>query len=201
MRVFDIGAKDEPNEVSDRIATIPNALSLARLLVLPVIYLDLVDGRLIRAFVLLVVFATTDWLDGYLARRLDQVTRIGTLLDPISDRALFLVVGIAFVVADPLPLWALVLLLVRDVAVMGVGAVLLAGGGRPPAVTRIGKAATFGLMWAFPTLLMAAIIGDGAADPQPVLQVLGWTFYAVNTVLYYVSAGQYAVDIRRRRSR
>ncbi len=201
MRVFDIGAKDEPNEVSDRIVTIPNALSLARLLILPVIYLDLVDGRLIRAFVLLVVFATTDWLDGYLARRLDQVSRIGTLLDPISDRALFLVVGIAFVVGDLLPLWALLVLLVRDVAVMGVGAVLLAGGGQPPAVTRIGKAATFGLMWAFPTLLMAAIVGDGAADPQPVLQVLGWTFYVVNTVLYYVSAGQYAVAVRRRRSR
>ncbi len=201
MRVFDVGAKDEPNEVSDRIVTIPNALSLARLLILPVIYFDLVDGRLIRAFVLLVVFGATDWLDGYLARRLDQVTRIGTLLDPISDRALFLVVGIAFVVADLLPVWALLLLVVRDVAVMGVGAALLAGGGQPPAVTRIGKAATFGLMWAFPTLLMAAIVGGGAADPQPVLQVLGWTFYVSNTVLYYVSAGQYAVDVLRRRSR
>ncbi|MEX2549564.1 MAG: CDP-alcohol phosphatidyltransferase family protein [Nitriliruptoraceae bacterium] len=201
MRVFDIGAKDEPSEASDRIVTIPNLLSLARLLILPVIYLDLVGGRLLRAFVLLVVFGATDWLDGYLARRLDQVTRIGTLLDPISDRALFLVVGIAFVVADLLPLWALLVLLVRDVAVMAVGAVLLAGGGQPPAVTRIGKAATFGLMWAFPTLLMAAIVGDGAADPQPVLHVLGWTFYAVNTVLYYVSAGQYAGDVWRRRSR
>lgn len=201
MRVFDIGAKDEPNAVSDRIVTIPNALSLARLLILPVIYLDLVDGRLLRAFVLLAVFAATDWLDGYLARRLDQVTRVGTLLDPISDRALFVVVGIAFVVADLLPLWALLILLVRDLAVMGVGAALLATGAQPPAVTRVGKAATFGLMWAFPTLLLAAIVGDGAADPQPVLEVLGWAFYAVNTVLYYVSAGQYAVDIRRRRSR
>ena len=201
MRVFDIGAKDEPGEVSDRIVTIPNALSLARLLILPVLYLDLVDGRLIRAFVLLVVFAATDWLDGYLARRLDQVSRIGTLLDPISDRALFLVVGIAFVVADLLPLWALLLLLVRDVAVMAAGAILLAGGAQPPAVTRTGKAATFGLMWAFPTLLLAAIVGDGATDPQPVLHVLGWAFYASNTVLYYVSAGQYAGDVWRRRSR
>jgi len=197
MRVYDVGARDEPQEVSDRLLTIPNALSLARLLVLPVIYLDLVDGRLVRAFVLLVVFALTDWLDGYLARRLDQVSRFGTLLDPISDRALFLVVGIGFVMADLLPLWALVVLLARDLAVLAVGAVLLLRGVQPPAVTRIGKTATFGLMWAFPTFLLAAIVGDGASDPEVVLEVLGWLFFGVSAVLYYVAAGQYALQVAR----
>ncbi|MFU8839867.1 MAG: CDP-alcohol phosphatidyltransferase family protein [Nitriliruptoraceae bacterium] len=198
MRVFDIGAKDGPQEASDRIWTIPNALSLARLLVLPLIYLDLVDGRLTRAFVLLVVFAATDWLDGYLARRLDQISRLGTLLDPISDRALFLVVGIAFVVAGLLPVWALLLIVVRDVAVLLVGGALLVAGRTPPAVTRIGKAATFGLMWAFPIWLVAAMVGGGAAEPQVVLAGLGWVVYAVSVVLYYVSAGQYAVEVARR---
>lgn len=197
MRVFDVGARDEPQEVSDRLLTIPNALSLARLLVLPVIYLDLVDGRLVRAFVLLVVFAVTDWLDGYLARRLDQLSRFGTLLDPISDRALFLVVGIGFVMADLLPLWALLVLLLRDLAVLAAGAVLLVRGLQPPAVTRIGKTATFGLMWALPTFLLAAIAGDGAGDPQVVLQALGWVFFGVSAVLYYVAAGQYAVQVLR----
>ncbi len=197
MRVYDVGAKDEPQEVSDRLLTIPNALSLARLLALPVVYLDLVDGRLVRAFVLLVVFAMTDWLDGYLARRLDQVSRFGTLLDPISDRAMFLVVGIGFVMADLLPLWALVVLLLRDLAVLVVGAVLLVRGVQPPAVTRIGKTATFGLMWAFPTFLLAAIVGDGASDPQAVLQVLGWLFFGVSAALYYVAAGQYAIVVGR----
>jgi cardiolipin synthase (CMP-forming) len=198
MRVFDIGAKDGPQEASDRIWTIPNALSLARLLALPLIYLDLVDGRLTRAFILLVVFAATDWLDGYLARRLDQISRLGTLLDPISDRALFLVVGIAFVVAGILPVWALVLILARDVAVLVVGGALLAAGRTPPAVTRVGKAATFGLMWAFPTWLVAAMVGGGAAEPQAVLMGLGWAVYAVSVVLYYVSAAQYAVEVVRR---
>lgn len=197
MRVYDVGARDEPQEVSDRLLTIPNLLSLARLLALPVIYLDLVDGRLIRAFVLLVVFAATDWLDGYLARRLDQVSRFGTLLDPISDRAMFLVVGIGFVMADLLPLWALAVLLLRDLAVLVVGAVLLLRGVQPPPVTRIGKTATFGLMWAFPTFLLAAIVGDGASDPQAVLQVLGWLFFAVSAALYYVAAGQYAIVVAR----
>jgi cardiolipin synthase (CMP-forming) len=192
VRVFDIGAKDGPQEASDRILTVPNLLSFARIAILPVIYLDLVAGRFVRAFVLLAVFATTDWFDGYLARRFDQVTKLGALLDPISDRLLFLVVGIGFVVADLLPLWALVVLVVRDLAVLVVGGALLLRGASPPAVTRTGKAATFGLMWAFPTFLLAAIVGDGASDPEPVLQGLAWFTYLVNTVLYYVAAVQYA---------
>ncbi len=199
MRVFDIGAKDGPQEASDRILTVPNALSLARIAVLPFVFVDLLDGRYLRAFVLLAIFAATDWLDGYLARRLDQVSRLGVLLDPISDRALFVVVGIGFVLADLLPLWALVVLLARDVGVLLVGAALLVRGSDPPQVTRIGKAATFGLMWALPTFLVAAIVGDGASDPQPVLHLLAWATGAVSTVLYYVSAGQYAVDVLRRR--
>jgi cardiolipin synthase (CMP-forming) len=195
MRVFDIGAKDGQSAASDRVLTIPNLLSLARIAVLPVVYLDLVNGRLLRALVLLLVFASTDWFDGYLARRLDQITKLGTLLDPISDRILFVVVGVGFVVSDLLPLWALVLLLVRDGGVLLVGGVLLLKGARPPAVTRIGKVATFGLMLAFPLFLVAAIAGDGAGDPQPLLQALAWITYLVNTALYYLSAGQYAVEV------
>ena len=199
MRVFDIGAKDGPQEATDRVLTVPNALSFARIAVLPFVLMDLLDGRYVRAFVLLAIFAATDWLDGYLARRLDQVSRLGVLLDPISDRALFVVVGVGFVLADLLPLWALVVLLARDAGVLLAGAVLLVRGDDPPKVTRIGKAATFGLMFAFPTFLIAAIVGDGAVEPQPVLHALAWLIGAVSTVLYYVSAGQYAVDVLRRR--
>ena len=198
MRVFDIGARDRPQEATDRIVTVPNALSLARLLVLPFIYLDLMDERFLRAFVLLVIFAATDWLDGYLARRLDQITRVGTLLDPISDRALFLVVGFGFVLADLLPWWALLLVVLRDVGVLAVGALLLLKGAQPPAVTRIGKVATFGLMWAFPTWLLAAAVGGGATAPQPALEIIGWVFYSVSVVLYYVSAGQYGIEVLQR---
>jgi len=200
MRVFDIGAKDGPQAASDRVLTIPNLLSFARLAALPVIYLDLVTGRHIRALVLLMVFAATDWFDGYVARRFDQVSKLGKLLDPTSDRVLFVVVGVAFVVADLLPLWALVLLLVRDVAVLLVGSVLLARGATPPEVTRLGKAATFGLMWAFPAFLIAAIVGDGPTDPQPVLQAVAWVGYLANTVLYYLAAIGYARTLLRQDS-
>jgi cardiolipin synthase (CMP-forming) len=200
VRIFDIGAR-EGQSASSRVVTVPNALSLARIAILPVVYLDLVGGRLLRAFVLLAVFAASDWLDGYLARRLDQITKLGTLLDPISDRILFVVVGIGFVMSDLLPLWALVILLVRDGLVLLVGGVLLLRGSSPPAVTRIGKAATFGLMWAFPTFLLAAIAGGGATSPQSVLQGLAWLFFVVATVLYYLAAGQYGLEVLGRRSR
>jgi cardiolipin synthase (CMP-forming) len=198
MRVFDIGQKDGPQDVSDRILTLPNLLSFARLAVLPIIYLDLVQGRLVRAFVLLSVFAATDWLDGYIARRFDQLSQLGRVLDPISDRILFVVVGLGFVVGDLLPLWAILLILLRDVAVGGAGLVMLLRGAEVPAVTRLGKAATFGLMFALPTFLLAAIVGEGPDDPNQLLWWIGWITYAINIVLYWVSAFGYLRTVRAR---
>jgi cardiolipin synthase len=199
VRVFDVGKKDGPEVVSDRVMTVPNLLSFVRLLALPWIFVDLTaePPRLTRAFVVLVVFAATDWFDGYLARRLDQVSRLGKLLDPISDRLLMVVVGIGMVLAGLVPLWAVVILLVRDVLVLGGAMYLLSRGLQAPAVTRIGKAATFGLMFAFPAFILAAVLGDGVDDPQPVVQAVAWFSYVTNTALYYIAAGQYVVDARR----
>jgi len=192
VRVFDIGGGDEPAAVSDAVLTVPNVISLARLAALPLIYLDLVGGRETRALVLLAVFAATDWLDGYLARRLDQVSRLGALLDPVSDRALFIVVGVGFVVAGIVPLWAIVVLLLRDGLVTLVGGVLLLRGARTPEVTRVGKVSTFGLMFALVGFLLAAVVGEGAGAPDPVIEVISWAVFAVSIVLHYVSALGYA---------
>lgn len=198
MRLYDLGGGDEPRVASRRVLTVPNLISFARLAILPVVYLDLTSGRLLRAFVLLAVFTSSDWFDGYFARRLDQVTELGKLLDPISDRVLFVVVGIAFVVSGLLPLWVVLALLARDVLVAGAGLVLLARGAKPPDVTRLGKTATFGLMWALPTFLLAGIVGDGVDDPQPVLYVVAWVLLAINGVLYWLAAFDYARIVRRR---
>ena len=198
MRIYDVGGGDEPRIASRRVLTIPNLLSFARLAVLPFVYLDLANDRFTRAFVLVAVFAATDWLDGYLARRLDQVTELGTLLDPISDRVLFVVVGVGFVVSGLLPLWAVLILVVRDVLVGAAGVALLVRGATPPPVTRLGKTATFGLMWALPMFLLAAAVGEGAAAPQPVLHALAWVLFAINAVLYWLSAFDYARTLRRR---
>lgn len=198
MRFYDLGGGGEQRVASRRVLTIPNLLSFARLAILPVVYVDLTSDRLVRAFVLLAVFASTDWFDGYLARRLDQVTELGKLLDPISDRVLFVVVGLGYVVAGLLPLWAVLALLVRDVLVAVAGGLLLARGGRPPDVTRLGKTATFGLMCALPLFLLAAIVGDGMTAPQPHLHGLAWALFTVNAVLYWVAAVDYARIVRRR---
>jgi len=190
VRVFDPGGPAVPFQASDRILTIPNALSLLRLAAIPLVYLDLVDGRLWRAFGLLVVLSMTDWLDGYLARRLDRRTRIGELLDPLGDRALFLVVGLGMVTADLIPLWALLLLLVREALVLLSGIVLVASGRKVPSTSRLGKVATSGLMFSLPLFIVAAALAPGTA--QQGVSALAWGGYLLNIGLTYLATVGYA---------
>ena len=192
MRVFDIGGPESPREESDRVLTIPNALSLARIAVLPLVLLDLLDDRFGRALVLLLLIGASDWFDGYLARVLDQRTRLGAVLDPIGDRAVFVVVGVGLVLADLLPLWVLVVLLARELAVLVVGLVLLLAGRSIPETSRLGKVATSGLMLSITGLLAAAAFGDGAADPLGWLQVIAWGGLAINLTLTYLATLGYA---------
>ena len=196
MRVFDVGARDDARPPDDRVLTIPNVLSLARLAALPLLWADLTAGRFGRALVVLGLSAATDWFDGYLARRLDQRTRLGALLDPLGDRLLLLVAGVGLVAAGILPWWPVVLLVAREGTVGLAGAVLVARGRTVPETSRLGKAATFGLLWALPLLLAAAWAGEGAAAPQPVLAALGWTALLVNLALSYVTAVGYARSAR-----
>jgi len=192
MRMFDAQGPLSASGASERIMTIPNLLSLARILALPIIYLDLTAGRLWRALVVLFVVSWTDWFDGYLARRLQQQTRLGALLDPIGDRALFIVVGLGLVLGGLLPAWALVLLLVREGLVVAFGAVLLLLGRRVPDSSRLGKVATFGLMLALILLVAAAALGGGASTPARWLHVLAWATFTINLTLTYVAAFGYA---------
>ena len=194
-RLFDVGAKDGPEVVGDRVLTIPNVLSLVRLLVMPLVWFDITGDRPVRALVVLAVLVSTDWIDGYVARRFDQVSRLGKVLDPISDRILIAIVVVALGAAGIVPWWALVAVLLRDVVVAAVGLTVLARGGEAPAVTRTGKAATFGLMFTFPTFLLAEAVGG---DLREVLRAASFVGLAVATVLYYVAAVQYARVVRAR---
>jgi cardiolipin synthase (CMP-forming) len=187
MPVFSHGSRGDPEVTHDRVLTIPNLISLVRVLALPFVYLDIVGGNEGRALVVLGVIASTDWVDGYIARRFDQVSRIGKLFDPISDRLLIIVVGIAMVVGGIIPLWALLVLVARDLVVLLGGAVLLLRDLAPPPVTDLGKAATFGLMFILTTFLFAAAF-DSAQ-----LHQAAWVGLLCFTLLYYLSAGQYAV--------
>lgn len=169
----------------------PNLLSFARLGVLPFVYWDLVNGNIWRATIVAFIFGMTDWFDGYLARRLDQISNLGKILDPISDRAFFLVIGIGMVVGDVVAWWPIAIMLLRDLLVSVAGIVLLARGRKPPDVTRLGKSATFGLMWALGFWLLASSVGE-VGDPNRGLVIAAWVTWSINIVLSYLAAVDYA---------
>lgn len=188
MPVFEHGRRGDAGDevISTRVLTVPNLISLIRFAALPLLYLDIVNGNAGRAFLILISVALSDWIDGYIARRFDQVSRVGQLADPITDRLLVVVVGVGFLVGDVLPLWAVAALLARDAVLLGVGGlVLLTYELSPPGVTDLGKAATFGLLLALPMFLLAdyldaANLHDGA-----------WLMLITSGVLYWVAAFQY----------
>ena len=192
MRVFDIGGPEVPREASDRILTVPNVLSAARIAVLPLVLLDLIAGRLTRALVVMLLIGASDWFDGYLARVLDQRTRLGAVLDPIGDRAVFIVVGLGLVLGELLPVWVLVVLLAREGIVLVFGLGLLLAGRSIPDTSKLGKVATSGLMLSITGLLAAAVLGDGPEAPLGWLQALAWGGLAINLVLTYMATLGYA---------
>lgn len=200
MRMFDIGGPEVPREASGRILTVPNLLSLARIAVLPLVLVDLLAGRLMRAFVVMLLIGASDWLDGYLARVLDQRTRLGAVLDPIGDRAVFIVVGLGLVLGDLLPLWVLVVLLARELAVVLFGLGLLLRGRSIPDTSKLGKVATSGLMMSMTGLLAAAAFGGGADDPVVWLQAVAQAGLVINLVLTYMATLGYARAALRPRS-
>jgi len=165
----------EPGE--DRVLTVPNAITLLRLCVLPLfVWLLLGQGDRVWAAVVLAALGATDWVDGWVARRFNQGSRLGRLFDPTADRILFFVslTAIAIDTAQGpggVPIWLVVVVLVREVVTAIVTVTLLALGAPPVDVTWWGKAGTFGLMFAFPWLLAGTAEGFVLA---PVLWVLGW---------------------------
>ena len=190
VQLFDLGG-DGTAEASDRVLTVPNALSAARLCILPYLYVVLARGDLAWGLAVGFVFGVTDFVDGYVARRFDQVTKLGQLLDPVSDRLFIMTVAVGIVVAGLVPWWAVAAIFVRDVLIFLVGAFLLSRGAGAPPVTRLGKASTFGLMWSYVALLAAGIIGT-AREPQPAVYAVGFAMLVVSLVLYWLTAVGYA---------
>ena len=169
--------------------TVPNAVTLVRLACLPV-FLYLLFGRDDRgsAAWLLAAIGATDWLDGYLARRLRQVSTFGKVLDPTADRLVFLVGAVALLIDGSVPVWFGVATLVREGFVAIVALVLAAAGARRIDVTYIGKCATLGLLIAYPLFLA------GASDlffHRPG-RVVAWVVGVPSLVLSYYAAAGYA---------
>ena len=178
---------------SSAFVTVPNILSFARIATIPLFcWLAANERTRIWGILLFAVVVSTDWVDGYVARRTGQVTELGRILDPVADRLAIAAGLVTFAIAGIFPFWAALLILVRDVAVVLGGAVLLWGRNIRVEVRGIGKIATFSLMAA-----IAWIAWGNAEGPLgDVLLVGGWLAYVVGIVEYYLAAGLYAIDVR-----
>lgn len=166
---------------SDRVLTIPNALSFLRLLGVPVfLWLVLVPRADGWAVVVLVIAGITDYLDGKLARRWQQITRLGQLLDPIADRLYILATLVGLLLRGIIPWWLVALIVGRDLVLAVYMAILKRHGIMGLPVHFIGKAATFNLLYAFPLILL----GDAQTTFGLVARVLGWAFAVWGTGLY-----------------
>lgn len=169
---------------------VPNILSLLRLAGVPVFLWLLLGPRQDGwALVLLVFSALTDWLDGKLARWLDQQSRLGQLLDPAADRLYILATLAAFVVRGITPWWLVAPLVLRELVLALCILVLRRDGFAPPEVTYAGKAATFVLMYAFPFLLLTQGDSTVASFARPIAYAFttwGWLLYLWSGALYVI---------------
>jgi cardiolipin synthase len=184
--------------LSDRIWTIPNALSALRLAGVPVfLWLVLGPHRDGIALLLLMASGVTDYLDGKLARMLGQSTKLGALLDPTADRLYIVSTVVALTIRGIIPIWLLAILLARDVVLLGFGPILLKMGyGIALPVHFLGKAATFNLLYAFPFLLGTTGNGWLATWSRP----FAWSFVIWGTVLYWWAIVLYAIQVRQLRA-
>jgi cardiolipin synthase len=168
--------------------TIPNALSALRLLGVPVFFWLIIgpknDGL---ALAILIVSSFTDWLDGYLARRLNQFSRLGELLDPLADRLYVVAALAALYIRDLLPIWVVVLLILRDVLMSMLLLYLKRFGITGVPVHFVGKAATMNLLYALPLVLMgtfSGLVGQLA-------HVFGWAFLIWGITMYWYAGALY----------
>lgn len=172
--------------------TIPNLISAARIALIPV-FLWLLLGRDAPAAAgwLLLAIGMTDWVDGYLARRLGQESELGRILDPLADRLAVAAAVIGGWIAAVIPWQVIVAILVREVVVAGVALVLFVKRRTTLEVRWVGKAGTFGLYGGIAAFYVYAGWGE------QVFHWLAWLSAIPALVFYYAAAALYVVDARR----
>ncbi len=174
-----------------QLRTIPNLLSVLRLALVPVfLYLILTDQPLL-AFLVLAVASFTDWLDGYLARRLNQITRLGALLDPAADRLYIFATLIGLAVTGAIPVWLPVVIIGRDALLTFTIPVLASRSYGPLPVHFAGKAGTFALLYAFPLLLLA----DWWTSASFIILPIAWAFAIWGVGLYWYAGYLYLKQV------
>ncbi len=167
--------------------TLPNLLSTLRLLLVPVFFALILGHQDALAVLVMAVASITDYLDGYLARKLNQVTRLGQLLDPAADRLYILAALIGLVLVGYVPLWFAVVLIARDLLLAATYPLLSSRGFGPLPVHRLGKAGTFALLYALPLLLIARAL----VSVEYFIIPLAWAFAGWGAFLYWWAGALY----------
>jgi len=176
-----------------QVFTVANLVSLLRILLVGVLWWLLVDDRAAWAAWLIILMATTDWLDGWLARKLDQVTALGAVLDPVGDALMMASAVLGGVIRAWVPLWVGVLILVRSAVVTGWSAWVVVRIRQTIEVRRSGKVAITFLFIAVPAFYFTV---EAAGVVRVWLEVVAWTAAVVGLVIYWWSGIMYTRDGR-----
>ena len=188
--------RERPDERGEplNVWTIPNALSLLRLLAIPLfLWLVLGPQEDVAAFIVLVLAGVTDYLDGLVARVTGQYSRLGAMLDPLADRLTIAATLVGLLLRGFIPWWLVLALVLRELMLLAILPALRARGRVALPVTLVGKAATFCLLWGLPTLLLSTV--DGPLGP--VALVCGWAFTLWGVFLYWWAGVDYVAALRR----
>lgn len=178
--------------VSDRILTLPNVLSMLRLVGVPIFLWLILSHQDGWAVVVLTFSGISDYLDGKIARKYNLVSSVGELLDPLADRLYILTTLLGLAWREIIPWWLVAILVSRELFGTVLVMIVRRHGYRALPVHFIGKAATFDLLYAFPFIL----VGQGDSMLASVLLPIGWGFAWWGTALYWVAGIMYAVQTR-----
>lgn len=181
------------SEVSNRVLTVPNLLSLLRLLMVPVFLWLIIQGMDGLALLVLVISSITDFLDGFIARAFKQTSRLGQLLDPAADRLFIFAALIGLAVREVIPWWLFLVIVGRDVLLLITGVVGANFGYGPLPVHHLGKVATACLFYALPILMLGQAFPDAAWLTDPI----GWAFALWGAFLYWWAGAIYLFETVR----
>jgi len=189
-----VDEQDSTVAVRHQVLTIPNIISILRLAGVPLfLWLVLVPEADGWAVAVLLVSGVSDYADGYLARRLDQTSKVGEILDPVADRLYILSTVVGLAARGIIPWWFALLLPARDAFLWCLVPFLRTRGYSSLPVHFLGKAATANLLYAFPLLLL----GDGTGTLATLAKVFGWAFAIWGTGLYWWAGLLYAWQVRK----
>lgn len=186
----------QPPDPKDRVLTVPNLISMARLLLVPVVGVLIFTGNYLAAVVVLAIAGFSDWIDGEIARRFNQASDLGRFLDPSADRLFIAVTIVGLSVQGFVPWWLVGAIFLRELMVGACIPFLVKRGYPGFPVHDIGKAGTFALMYAFPLLLLAQVPGLDGTVVTEAAWIIGWAAALWGVYLYWSAGIAYLAQFR-----